>query len=75
MYEINEAFAVVILANIKMLDLDPAKVNMHGGAISVGHPIGSVRSHDIWWRRLMGVRGHVGAVKAHLELGMGVSGK
>ena len=42
MYEINEAFAVVILANIKMLDLDPAKVNIHGGAISVGHPIGSV---------------------------------
>ncbi|XP_037082809.1 acetyl-CoA acetyltransferase B, mitochondrial-like [Pollicipes pollicipes] len=40
MYEINEAFAVVILANIKMLDLDPAKVNIHGGAISVGHPIG-----------------------------------
>lgn len=40
MYEINEAFAVVILANIKMLDLNPAKVNIHGGAISVGHPIG-----------------------------------
>ncbi|XP_043231598.1 acetyl-CoA acetyltransferase B, mitochondrial-like isoform X3 [Amphibalanus amphitrite] len=40
LYEINEAFAVVILANIKMLDLDPAKVNVHGGAISVGHPIG-----------------------------------
>jgi len=40
MFEINEAFAVVVLANMKLLDLDPAKVNQHGGAISVGHPIG-----------------------------------
>jgi acetyl-CoA C-acetyltransferase len=40
MWEINEAFSVVVLANIKMLDLDPAKVNIHGGAVSLGHPIG-----------------------------------
>ncbi|XP_074649229.1 acetyl-CoA acetyltransferase, mitochondrial-like [Tubulanus polymorphus] len=40
MWEINEAFSVVALANIKMLDLDPSKVNIHGGAVSIGHPIG-----------------------------------
>nr|XP_033804729.1 acetyl-CoA acetyltransferase, mitochondrial isoform X2 [Geotrypetes seraphini] len=40
MWEINEAFSVVVLANIKMLELDPKKVNIHGGAVSLGHPIG-----------------------------------
>jgi len=39
-WEINEAFSVVALANIKELDLDPAKVNPNGGAVSIGHPIG-----------------------------------
>ena len=38
--EINEAFSVVVLANIKALDLDPTKVNINGGAVSLGHPIG-----------------------------------
>ena len=42
MWEINEAFSVVALANIKLLDIDPAKVNMNGGAVSIGHPIGLV---------------------------------
>jgi acetyl-CoA C-acetyltransferase len=32
---------VVGLANIKILDLDPAKVNVNGGAVSLGHPLGS----------------------------------
>ncbi|KAF6212342.1 hypothetical protein GE061_012864 [Apolygus lucorum] len=40
LWEINEAFSVVVLANIKMLGLDPSKVNVHGGAVSLGHPIG-----------------------------------
>jgi len=44
MWEINEAFSVVALINIRQLDLDPAKVNMHGGAVSIGHPIGYVSS-------------------------------
>ena len=39
-YELNEAFSVVGLANIKLLDLDPATVNVHGGAVSLGHPLG-----------------------------------
>ncbi|KAI5059217.1 hypothetical protein GOP47_0025536 [Adiantum capillus-veneris] len=39
-YEINEAFAVVALANQKILGLKPEKVNVHGGAVSLGHPLG-----------------------------------
>jgi len=41
LFEINEAFSVVVLANIKALGLDPAKVNVNGGAVSLGHPIGA----------------------------------
>ncbi len=40
-YEINEAFAVVTLAAIKELGLDEAKVNVNGGGISLGHPLGA----------------------------------
>ena len=40
-WEINEAFAVVSLANNQLLKLDPAKVNVRGGAVSLGHPIGA----------------------------------
>lgn len=39
-YEINEAFAVVALANQKLLGLNPDKVNVHGGAVALGHPLG-----------------------------------
>jgi acetyl-CoA C-acetyltransferase len=41
LWEINEAFSVVSLANNQMLGLDPAKVNIWGGAVSLGHPIGA----------------------------------
>lgn len=39
-YEINEAFSVVALANMKILGLDAAKVNINGGAVAIGHPLG-----------------------------------
>jgi acetyl-CoA C-acetyltransferase len=41
LYEINEAFAVVAMAAIRDLGLDPATVNIHGGACALGHPIGA----------------------------------
>jgi acetyl-CoA C-acetyltransferase len=41
LYEINEAFAAVTLAAIKDLSLDPARVNVGGGACALGHPIGA----------------------------------
>lgn len=40
LFEINEAFSVVALATIKQLGLDINKVNIHGGAVALGHPIG-----------------------------------
>ncbi|OAF64781.1 hypothetical protein A3Q56_07510 [Intoshia linei] len=40
LWEINEAFSVVVLAITKKLNLDLTKVNIHGGAVSLGHPIG-----------------------------------
>jgi len=40
-FEINEAFSVVSVANNKLMNLDPAKVNVNGGAVSLGHPLGA----------------------------------
>ncbi|EGD77011.1 acetyl-Coenzyme A acetyltransferase 1 [Salpingoeca rosetta] len=56
-WEINEAFAVVVLANMKMLNIDASKVNINGGAVSIGHPIG-----------MSGAR-IVGSLVHHLEKG------
>ena len=46
-FELNEAFSVVGLANIKILGLDPEKTNVNGGAVSLGHPLGSSGSRII----------------------------
>ncbi len=40
-FELNEAFATVGLANIKLMNLDASKVNVNGGAVSLGHPLGA----------------------------------
>jgi acetyl-CoA C-acetyltransferase len=40
-WEINEAFSVVAIENAKRMELDPARVNVHGGAVSLGHPLGA----------------------------------
>ncbi|MET0986785.1 MAG: acetyl-CoA C-acetyltransferase [Steroidobacteraceae bacterium] len=44
LFEVNEAFAVVVLKFLKDLDVDPARVNVNGGAIALGHPIGATGS-------------------------------
>jgi acetyl-CoA C-acetyltransferase len=41
LYEINEAFASVVLLYLRLMDLDPARVNVNGGAIAMGHPLGA----------------------------------
>jgi acetyl-CoA C-acetyltransferase len=41
LFEINEAFSAVVLRYIQALDLDPARVNVNGGAIAMGHPLGA----------------------------------
>jgi len=40
-FEINEAYAAVVLANQKILGLDPEKINVYGGGVAIGHPIGA----------------------------------
>lgn len=40
-FEINEAFSVVALANMKLLNLSEDKVNIHGGSVALGHPLGA----------------------------------
>ena len=46
-FEINEAFAAQFLACAKELDLDMTKTNIHGGAISLGHPLGASGSRIV----------------------------
>ena len=46
-WELNEAFSVVGLANNKELGLDAAKVNVNGGAVAIGHPLGSSGSRIV----------------------------
>jgi acetyl-CoA C-acetyltransferase len=46
-WEVNEAFASVALNTVKMLEIDEDKVNVNGGAIALGHPVGSTGSRLI----------------------------
>ena len=46
-FELNEAFSVVGLVNIEILKLDPKKVNVYGGAVALGHPLGSSGSRIV----------------------------
>jgi len=46
-WELNEAFAVVGIANNQLLGLDPTKVNVNGGAVALGHPLGSSGSRIV----------------------------
>ena len=63
-FEINEAFSVVALANMKLLGLDEAKVNLHGGAVVLGHPLGASGARIV--TTLLGVlrekKGKIGCV-------------
>ena len=63
-FEINEAFSVVALANLKLLGLSEEKVNLHGGAVVLGHPLGCSGARIV--TTLLGVlrvkRGKLGCV-------------
>ena len=41
LFEVNEAFAAVVLRFLQAFDVDPGKVNVNGGAIAMGHPLGA----------------------------------
>jgi acetyl-CoA C-acetyltransferase len=63
-FEINEAFSVVALANMKLLGLTDEKVNVHGGAVALGHPLGASGARIV--TTLLGVlkdkKGKIGCV-------------
>ncbi|THY65742.1 thiolase [Aureobasidium pullulans] len=63
-FEINEAFSVVALANMKLLGISEDKVNLHGGAVALGHPLGASGARIVV--TLLGVlrenKGKIGAV-------------
>jgi acetyl-CoA C-acetyltransferase len=46
LFEVNEAFASVVLAWMKLMEPDPERVNANGGAIAIGHPLGAVVGTD-----------------------------
>jgi acetyl-CoA C-acetyltransferase len=46
-FELNEAFSVVGLANVKLLEINNEIVNVNGGAVSLGHPLGSSGSRIV----------------------------
>jgi acetyl-CoA C-acetyltransferase len=63
-FEINEAFSVVALANMKLLGITEDKVNLHGGAVALGHPLGASGARIV--ATLLGVlkekKGKIGVV-------------
>ncbi|MFB9157505.1 acetyl-CoA C-acyltransferase [Chromobacterium violaceum] len=75
--ELNEAFAAQALAVIRDLDLDTSKVNPHGGAIALGHPLGAtgaIRTATlVHGMRDAGLKGH-GMVTMCIGTGMGAAG-
>jgi acetyl-CoA C-acetyltransferase len=66
LFELNEAFAVQAVAVSRELGLDPAKVNVHGGAVALGHPIGAsgarILTTLLYAMRRRGVRRGVAAL-------------
>ncbi len=74
--ELNEAFAAQSLAVIKLLGLDPAKVNVNGGAIALGHPLGctGAKLTATILRELKRRNGRYGLVTMCVGGGMGAAG-
>ena len=74
--ELNEAFAAQSLAVIKTLDLDPARVNVNGGAIALGHPLGctGAKLTATLLSELRRKKGRYGMVTMCVGGGMGAAG-
>jgi acetyl-CoA acyltransferase len=73
---LNEAFAAQALAVIRQLGLDPAKVNVNGGAIALGHPLGctGAKLTATILRELARRKGRYGLVTMCVGGGMGAAG-
>uniref|UniRef100_A0A1A9WLH1 Acetyl-CoA acetyltransferase n=1 Tax=Glossina brevipalpis TaxID=37001 RepID=A0A1A9WLH1_9MUSC len=75
LYELNEAFAAQSLAVINSLQIDPAKVNINGGAIALGHPIGASGNRILvtLLHSLERIGGHKGIASLCIGGGMGIA--
>ncbi len=73
--EINEAFAAQTVASMRLLDLDPSMVNVNGGAIAIGHPLGAsgARILTTLTHELTRRRGHYGLATMCIGVGQGIS--
>ncbi len=73
--ELNEAFAAQVLASLRGLELDPAKVNPHGGAIALGHPLGcsGARIVTTLVHALQRTRGRYGLATMCIGVGQGIA--
>jgi len=74
--ELNEAFAAQALAVMKLMGMDPAKVNVNGGAIALGHPLGctGAKLTATILRELKRRKGKFGLVTMCVGGGMGAAG-
>lgn len=73
--ELNEAFAAQSLASMRLLDLDPEKVNVNGGAIAIGHPLGAsgARILTTLVHELVRREGRYGLATMCIGVGQGIS--
>jgi acetyl-CoA acetyltransferase len=73
--ELNEAFASQVLACIRDLELDPQRVNVNGGAIALGHPLGAsgARLVTTLAHELARTKGHYGLATMCIGVGQGIS--
>jgi acetyl-CoA C-acetyltransferase len=74
-WEINEAFAIVAINAIKELGIDPDKVNVKGGSIAIGHPLGATGTRLVGTlaRILNGENGRFGLANACIGGGQGIA--
>ena len=75
LFEVNEAFAAVVLKARRDLDLDPARVNVNGGAIAMGHPLGATGAMLLGAAldELERIDGHLALITLCVGGGMGVA--
>jgi acetyl-CoA acetyltransferase family protein len=73
--EINEAFAAQVVASLRLLELDPEQVNVNGGAIAIGHPLGAsgARILTTLTHELARREGRYGLATMCIGVGQGIS--
>jgi acetyl-CoA acetyltransferase len=73
--EINEAFAAQVVASLRLLEVDPERVNVNGGAIAIGHPLGATGARILTTltHELTRREGRYGLATMCIGVGQGIS--